>query len=160
MIKYSTVEAPCHFVRPPHIGFFKVNGGFDFIFAAIHVVWGKKIDRVIEIENINILINKIVKSTGGEGDIILAGDFNMPPENFSLPPEWIPLINGGTTVLKSGGEGSRYDNIWINKNNTSEYAGKSEIIKSAGGSDHYPIVAYFNNFDDDEGIPNLNDIKL
>lgn len=146
------VHGDTKFVRSPFIGFFK-SGNFDFILSTIHIVWGKKSDRVIEIVNVNNLLQKITESANGEGDIILCGDFNTPPENFQLPREWSAKIKNGTVV----GSGSRYDNIWINEKNTTEFVNAGVMSNFNNSSDHWPIFGIFNiSIDDDNGTPDLN----
>ena len=137
------------------MGFFKADReGFDFILTTIHVVWGRKTDRVLEIKYINYLLEKIKEKAGGENDIILCGDFNTPPEGFNLPSEWRPLIHNKTMVTSN----NIYDNIWITSA-TGEYR-SSGVVTSAGKlSDHFPVYATFANYDDDKGVPDL-DIKL
>lgn len=133
------ISAGQYYVRSPYIAFFK-GYNLDFILATIHIVWGKINDRHLEISHTQQLLNKIISHAGNERDIILCGDFNTPPEEFKLTADWHPLINATTTLPhKTGGSGSRYDNIWITKNTTALDEG---VILSAGhASDHYPIYA-------------------
>ena len=153
LVKSALVLADCHFVRPPLMGFFKCSR-FDFILTTIHVVWGKKSDRRAEISSINLLLEAIKEKAGGEGDIILCGDFNTPPEEFALPDIWRPLIHGRTMVNSA----NIFDNIWIT-GATGEFTGESGVVGAGKLSDHFPVYATFRDIDDDEGVPNL-DIKL
>jgi hypothetical protein len=156
------VHADTTFVRPPFIGFFAVavdgktsgelvRGGFDFIFSTIHVVWGKKKDRDLEIAGVGKYLEAVLNHANGEKDIFLCGDFNEPPEKFSLGSGWKNLINGGTVV----GSGSRYDNIWVSGFVKPE---EGDVYKDfQNSSDHWPIWAALPDIpDDDEGLPDLN----
>jgi len=155
------------FVREPFIGYFKA-GQFDFILSTIHIVWGASIlGRRSEIEKLDSLLKSLQVRAGAEKDLIICGDFNMPPvdvcwgcdgwEALILPPQ--------KTVV---GDSSLYDNIWINTEHTakSEYKGRAGCIEfdkllyedSKSGrhaamgdvSDHRPVWAVFaSNVDDD-----------
>lgn len=151
LIKSNIVYADEYFVRAPYMGFFKCQN-FDFILCTIHVVWGKKQDRDYEVSHINKLLNEIKKNAMGENDIILCGDFNTPPQKFSLPPEWRALIHSNTVVGNKNS--SIYDNFWITgstkESSSGVYVGAGEL------SDHYPIYAEFKDDDQDTGVPNLD----
>lgn len=145
-------EADEYFVRSPYIGYFRA-GKFDFVLATIHIVWGKKKDRVLEIEAVGKLLNKIIERAGTEHDIILCGDFNTAPEEFKLGSEWRPLINKSTMVKGT----SRYDNIWISGASEFENTGICGVGEKCGGSDHFPIYAVFKTDEDDDED---NEIKI
>jgi len=82
------------FVREPYIGYFKA-GSFDFILATIHVVWGDSImGRREEIKKLDDLLHSIQARATTEKDIIIVGDFNMPPVDMSWGLDgWKPLMN-------------------------------------------------------------------
>jgi endonuclease/exonuclease/phosphatase family metal-dependent hydrolase len=140
------------FVRSPYVGFFRARH-FDFVLGTIHVVWGRKKDRDLEIAGVSKLLDLIASKGRGEKDIILCGDFNMAPEKFSVGPKWYALIEEGTVV----GSGSRYDNIWTSVAGR----GKSGVYRDfKNSSDHYPIWAEFDDTADlDEGTPDI-DIEI
>lgn len=166
----ALLEADHVFVRPPFVGFFRADN-FDFVLATIHVIWGKTTDRKDEANNIHSILEKTFSRCAamGENDIILCGDFNMPPQRISVT-DWTPLVTQDYTMV---GDTNLYDQIWINKKYTSEYTGRVEIVKfdlKYGSreeavkkiSDHRPVCAWFaTDKDDDNGdVVNINGIKI
>jgi len=167
------------FVREPFIGYFKA-GEFDFVLATIHVVWGDSIFvRRDEIAKLDDLLKAIQRRAGAEKDIIIVGDFNMPPTDLSWKLDGlVPLINPPQKTLV--GDTSLYDNIWISATHTmnSEYKGvcgciefdKLQYEDSISGrrsaiseiSDHRPIWAQFGTDVDDDApaVFNLNSLTL
>jgi len=161
------------FVREPFIGYFKA-GEFDFVLATIHVVWGDSIvGRREEIKKLDDLLKAIQNRAGAEKDIIVVGDFNMPPTDVSWKLDGlIPLINPPQKTLV--GDTSLYDNIWISGAHTmnSEYKGvhgcvefdKLQYEDTIAGrraaiseiSDHRPVWAQFGTDADDDVAVTIN----
>ena len=70
------------FVREPYIGYFKA-GNFDFIIATIHVVWGASVlGRRDEVQKLENLLTAIEARAQTEKDLIIVGDFNLPPSGM------------------------------------------------------------------------------
>jgi len=172
------VDTSDAFVREPFIGYFKA-GVFDFVVATIHIVWGDSIlGRRAEIEKLNALLESIQKVAGDEKDLIICGDFNMPPVDVCWGIDgWQALIQPPQKTVV--GDSSLYDNIWIN----AEHTGKSEWKGSAGCiefdklmyegprakhdainqvSDHRPVWALFSTeIDDDHQVHiDLKNLRL
>eukprot|EP01006_Ploeotia_vitrea_P046530 TRINITY_DN67031_c6_g6_i1.p1 TRINITY_DN67031_c6_g6~~TRINITY_DN67031_c6_g6_i1.p1 ORF type:complete len:473 (+),score=63.39 TRINITY_DN67031_c6_g6_i1:33-1451(+) len=149
------------FVREPYVGNFKA-GNFDFVMAVIHVVWGKKIgERREEVGYLNKFMKTVADHAQGENDIILCGDFNMPPADKAWRmDDWKPLILDPLRTMV--GDTSLYDNFWVHGSETleQEFSGQCGVLKfdhifyaqTPEGrkqakdecSDHRPIWALFN----------------
>lgn len=167
------LEADHVFVREPFCALFK-SDKFDFVLTTIHVVWGKLKDRVAENDKIEEVLEKVFQrcSKYGERDVILCGDFNMPPEKIPVK-EWAPVFTtakGYETMVDSK---HLYDQIWVNRKETPEFNGKCAVIPFDKDytskeeavkeiSDHRPVCAWFNTtFDTDHCVKvNLSDIDI
>jgi len=162
-------------VREPFMANFQASDGFDFVLAAVHIVWGKTVnERRDEVEALGKKLAQVKGWHGGERDVMLLGDFNLEPtdKGWDTTKEagWMPLLEGED--LKSMvGDTHLYDNIWVSRSETatSEWLGASGVIrfdqvldfgKGAAGtkkaikelSDHRPSWALFaTDVDDDEG---------
>eukprot|EP00040_Diaphanoeca_grandis_P021070 m.112170 g.112170 ORF g.112170 m.112170 type:complete len:441 (-) comp28174_c0_seq1:62-1384(-) len=114
-------------VREPFVAYFKAigvgsvsmnaknhSGGFDFVIATVHVVFGQnKDDRVKETAVLARMLKNIERAVAPEHDILLVGDFNLPPADCPFANNgYTPLIRqpNTTTIYRS-----LYDNIWISK---------------------------------------------
>ena len=102
-----------------------------------------------------------------EQDVILLGDFNLPPDDqgFSqLSRLLTPLITGARHTTISENAKSLYDNIWLDPEYVREYSGRHGVddfdvtvfnnddrAASLAVSDHRPVWAIFetSNADDD-----------
>lgn len=71
--------------RPPYMASFRA-GSFDFVMLTAHVRWGKtEKGRIPELRELAAWVDKRVKDpAGGERDIIVAGDFNIPSDDSPL----------------------------------------------------------------------------
>ena len=100
------------FVREPYMGFFRATN-FDFVITTIHVVFGETISgRRAEISHLDDVLNLIKTRAKGENDLIICGDFNMPPTDVGWDLNgWMPLINPPLTTTV--GDVSLYDNFWF-----------------------------------------------
>lgn len=169
----ALLEADHVFVRAPFCGFFRANR-FDFVLITIHVVWGKLSDRKLENANINEVLLKVFErcsaSSNGERDVILCGDFNMAPE-LIVVRDWTPLFTSNSGIKTIVGDCHLYDQIWINKLYTTEFAAKADVIKFDKNfatkaeavktiSDHRPVCAWFNTSTDDDECDRLDLSKI
>lgn len=149
--------------------------------CTIHVLWGKtKSERRQEVAQLDEVLKIVQRRARKEKDIILVGDFNMPPTDLSWNVKgWIPLVTPPDTTLV--GDTSLYDNIWISKVHTADHewarkAGVRCIDKEffpdtllgrkacvSALSDHRPVWAKFHTDkedDDDQLVVNLAKITL
>jgi len=124
------VDMSNSFAREPYMAYF-VADQFDFILATIHVVWGDSIvGRRNEIKKLDTVLQKIQERAHPEKDIILVGDFNMPPSDVSWEVDgWEPLIRAPRKTVV--GDSSLYDNIWLRTEDTlnSEYKGDCGVLE-------------------------------
>ena len=158
------------FIREPFIGTFKA-GNFDFTLCTIHLLYGKnQAERRKELILMDEVLAIAQKANGREDDLILLGDFNFGPDDHGWQVGklgYINLINAKTTV----GSRSPYDNIWINKKYTREYAGKNGMFKfdtvmfkgdlktaRREVSDHRPVYAEFYTDKEDDDINEYGDL--
>jgi endonuclease/exonuclease/phosphatase family metal-dependent hydrolase len=103
-------ETKDYFVREPFIGYFRA-GVFDFVLATVHIVWGDSIaGRREEIKQLDKVLLAISDAAKSEKDIILCGDFNMPPSDLSWSVDgWQNLIDEPARTVV--GDTSLYDNV-------------------------------------------------
>ncbi len=97
------------FVREPFLAHFEIPAfDFDFVLVNIHVVFGKRIDRVEELQQLEHLMDTIDQCVV-TARVIVMGDFNMPPAEYTLRDRF-PLIRPpmSTTIYSN-----LYDNIWL-----------------------------------------------
>jgi len=149
------IDGNTSFVRPPAIGFFRFSSGFDFVFSTIHVVWGKKKDRVCEIDRIKVFLaelKNVCNTCGsiGEKNIILCGDFNTPAEKMGLDGGWFHCIDRGTVC----GSGSCYDNFWISSETHKPIS--ATVCDTSFGSDHFPIEIILPPLADDDFLQEID----
>jgi endonuclease/exonuclease/phosphatase family metal-dependent hydrolase len=166
------------FIREPFYASFKA-GQFDFTLITIHVLFGDSIgDRRSE----NVLLDNVYRTVQdadpNEQDVILLGDFNLPPEDQGMDEVDVlldPVFSGVKTTIS---DASLYDNFWWGS--VLEWTGESGIDRfdeavfgddddaaSLAVSDHRPIwVTFHTGRDDDGDIPtsvessNWGDVKL
>ena len=131
------------FMREPYGMYFKVKN-FDFVFVLAHSIFGdKEKQRVIEASNyINVYEYFIKKSN--ETDIIIAGDFNLPGNDFGfrnlkLKYNVEPLLDADVelTTFSDTKLVSSYDNFFINRDYTQEYTGKKGVYNYLKNNNKY-----------------------
>ena len=131
------------FMREPYGVYFKVKN-FDFVFILAHSIFGdKEKQRVIEASNyINVYEYFIKKSN--ETDIIIAGDFNLPGNDFGfrnlkLKYNVEPLLDADLelTTFSDTKLVSSYDNFFINKSFTTEFTGKKGVYNYLKNNNKY-----------------------
>ena len=131
------------FMREPYGMYFKVKN-FDFVFILAHSIFGdKEKQRVIEASNyINVYEYFMKKSK--ETDIIIAGDFNLPGNDFGfrnlkLRYNVEPLLDADVelTTFSDTKLVSSYDNFFINKSFTTEFTGKRGVYNFLNNNNKY-----------------------
>ena len=131
------------FMREPYGMYFKVKN-FDFVFILAHSIFGdKEKQRVIEASNyINVYEYFMKKSK--ETDIIIAGDFNLPGNDFGfrnlkLRYNVEPLLDADVelTTFSDTKLVSSYDNFFINKSFTTEFNGKRGVYNFLNNNNKY-----------------------
>ena len=151
------------FIREPFIAIFKA-GEFDFYVINIHSIYGDSVtDRREEARKL-AGVYALVQSQDAENDVLLMGDFNLPPDDTGFQSlQAIPnmiYVNGRVpTSIKD----KLYDNIWFQAHFTKEFTGRYGIIKfdevlfgnddrkaSLAISDHRPLWAEFEVSVDDD----------
>ncbi len=155
------------FIREPFYATFKAKA-FDFTLSTIHVLVGRnEKERTPEIIELAQVYKNIQTEDPAEQDIILMGDFNMPPDDHGF--QNLLAINSMTCLIKHPfkttiGDVSLYDNIWFQKKYVKEFTGNAGLYKfdtrvfkgdireaKRSVSDHRPIWGEFNitGMDDD-----------
>ncbi len=118
------------FIREPFYATFRA-GNFDFTLLTIHLLYGKnKANRRPEAAALTEVYQNILKQNPHEHDVILLGDFNLPPDDIGFKslrslPSMTYLIRPPekTTVTDT----SLYDNFWFERQYLHEYSGKSGV---------------------------------
>jgi len=151
------------FIREPFYGKF-VAGSFDFYVITIHSIYG---DRVSERRAEALVLDEVytfVQDLDDENDILLMGDFNLPPydKGFSelLSMSEMTFVNSDIPTSIAD---RLYDNIFFQSGHTQEYTGHFGVVKfdeefydnddrNAGLeiSDHRPLWAEFDVGQDDD----------
>ena len=155
------------FIREPAVADFQA-GTFDFTLIAIHSIYGDtKAERRAEAELLDEVYAAGQDADPLEQDVILLGDFNLPPGDAAfanLKAILEPLITGTRYTTISENAKSLYDNFWFDAAFVSEYDGQNGVddfdvtvfdnddrAASLAVSDHRPIWATFetDGVDDD-----------
>lgn len=159
------------FIREPYVASFKA-GNIDFMLISAHFVFGDKLkERQDEARAMAEVYSKLQQADSHENDLILLGDFNLPPTDVGWQDlkdltgiAWVLNPPSLTTVGKTG-MSSLYDNIWFQTQFTPEFAGtggsyeymhdffETDVFESARQfvSDHVPVYAVFRtNVGDDD----------
>ena len=101
------------FIREPFYATFRA-GGFDFTLITIHVIFGDGVgDRRTEGQLLDDAYRTVQDADPDEQDVILLGDFNLPPEDSGmaeLDAILTPMLTGETRTTIS--DDSLYDNFW------------------------------------------------
>jgi SH3 domain-containing protein len=152
-----------YFSREPAFGCYVIplnqtEIGMDFILAAYHAVWGdgKPASIAKEVKHIMEVFDSMMESRQGEGDLIIAGDFNLVPDNMrnSLAVEIITQGSGSTLNTKGERTENLYDHILVyNRTATAEMISIPKVIDNRHlaannkdyydkWSDHLPIITH------------------
>ncbi len=148
--------------RPPLIATFRTRGvhpneAFTFTLVNIHT----DPDEVPqELSALAEVYRVVRRSSRGEDDIILLGDFNTDDRNLGRLgqlPSVYPLIAGVWTNTR---QTRQYDNLIIHQPSTTEYSGRSGVFdvmrrynlsekQALEVSDHFPVWAEFSVYERD-----------
>ncbi len=151
------------FIREPFVAHFRIDG-FDCTLATIHTIYGDAIaDRRGENSRLDDVMERIDAANGREDDLILLGDFNLPPDD----PGW--ELSGYRNTISSWemttiSDSSSYDNIWINTASELDitisgyeiYRFDEMLFKnddryaSICCSDHRPVALFFSTSGDND----------
>lgn len=148
--------------REPLVATFRTRGvdpdqAFTFTLINMHT------DPDIAVQEMDVLaeVYKVVRrSSRGEDDIILLGDFNVDDRHLGRLgqlPGMLPLIAGVWTNTR---QNKQYDNLIIHQPSTTEYAGNSGVFdfmrfknlrleQAIQVSDHFPVWAEFSIYERD-----------
>ncbi len=148
--------------RPPFVATFRTRGvhpdeAFTFTLVNIHT----DPDEVPqELSALAEVYRVVRRSSRGEDDIILLGDFNTDDRNLGRLgqlPSVYPLIAGVWTNTR---QNKQYDNLIIHHPSTTEYSGRSGVFdvmrrynlsqkQALEVSDHFPVWAEFSVYERD-----------
>ncbi|MBT7185721.1 hypothetical protein HN911_00100 [Candidatus Bathyarchaeota archaeon] len=155
------------FIREPFYASFQASS-FDFTLITIHSIYGdSKAERRAEALLLDDVYQFVQEADPNEQDVILLGDFNLPPEDEGFDELEVlltPLFTGDRyTTIRESAE-SLYDNIWFESVYLQEYSGENGIddfdvtvfendddAASLAVSDHRPIWAKFLTDGDTDG---------
>ncbi len=148
--------------REPLVATFRARGvdpdqAFTFTLVNMHT------DPDIAIQEMDVLaeVYKVVRrSSRGEDDIIMLGDFNVDDRHLGRLgqlPGMLPLIAGVWTNTR---QNKQYDNLLIHQPSTTEYSGRSGVFdfmrfknlslqQALQVSDHFPVWAEFSIYERD-----------
>jgi endonuclease/exonuclease/phosphatase family metal-dependent hydrolase len=154
------------FIREPFAASFRA-GSFDFTLATIHAIFGDNVaGRRAEALLLDDVYRNLQDTDPNEQDVLILGDFNLPPEDegfAELRQLLTPLFTGDIRTTIS--DASLYDNIWFEPQYVKEFTGQIGVDRydetvfggdddaaSLAVSDHRPIWAVFNTGGpDDDG---------
>lgn len=158
-----------NFSREPAYGCFEVPAnnstiGFDFILAAYHATFKDTSSIKAEVRHLSEVFGSMAAAKPGEKDLIIAGDFNLKPNELSAETGMqVVTVGTGSTLNTSGNRtANQYDHMLIyNFTATSEKITNPTLldilsITSDGKefydtiSDHLPIVANFRTIGPDD----------
>ena len=152
-------------IREPYWATFRA-GSFDFTLISTHNIWGDRVaDRRAEAALMDDVYAYVQAVDPAEQDVILMGDFNLPPDDAGfeeLRGVLTPLFNADQRTVISDNE--IYDNVWVDLAFVAEWTGETGIdvfdeavfddddrAASLAVSDHRPIWAKFRTGSDDDG---------
>jgi endonuclease/exonuclease/phosphatase family metal-dependent hydrolase len=156
-------DAEDDFIREPFIAMFK-TGEFDFYVINIHSIYGDSISERREEARTLAGVYALVQSQDGENDVLLMGDFNLPPndtgfQSLKAIPNMVYVNGEIPTSIKD----KLYENIRFQAHFTTEFTGAYGIIKfdevlfrnddrkaSLSISDHRPLWAEVETSVDDD----------
>jgi hypothetical protein len=150
-----------HFSREPAYGCFEapLNDtaiGVDFLLAGYHArcADGNKAEIKAEVDHIDDVFAAMAAARQGEGDIIIAGDYNLVPTDLRTVVAVEVTTQGTGSTLNSSGKrtSNLYDHLLVHdRQKTSEMIGDPEVVdvRSAAAddksfydtvSDHLPVL--------------------
>lgn len=158
---YSVSDPDDLLHRPPLVATFRTRVDPDEAFTFTLVNMHTDPDLVREEMDVLAEVYKVVRrSSRGEDDIILLGDFNVDDRHLGRLgqlPGVLPLIAGVWTNTR---QNKQYDNLIIHQPSTTEYAGRSGVFdfirfknlslqQAVQVSDHFPVWAEFSIYERD-----------
>jgi endonuclease/exonuclease/phosphatase family metal-dependent hydrolase len=148
--------------REPLVATFRTRGvdpdkAFTFTLINMHTdpdIAAQEMDVLAEVYRV------VRRSSRGEDDIILLGDFNVDDRHLGRLgqlPGILPLIAGVWTNTR---QSRQYDNLIIHRPSTTEYSGRSGVFdfmrfknrslkQALQVSDHFPVWAEFSVYERD-----------
>ena len=157
------------FSRAPYFATFR-SGNFDFTVITMHSIWGdSKDDRRAEAVILDDVYRAVQSADADEQDVIVLGDFNLPPEDRTLGTSHrlTPLFTGNRYTSIAENAESLYDNFWFDPEHVGEYTGANGIdafdvmvfgnddrAASLAVSDHRPVWARFRTDGPDDDASN------
>ena len=153
------------FIREPFWASFRA-GQFDFTLVTTHSIFGdSEIERRAEALLLDDLYQQVQGADSEEQDVMILGDFNLPPDDSGfaeLAALLTPLFTGEIRTTIS--DASLYDNIWFDPAYVREWTGERGVDRfdetafgnddeaaSLAVSDHRPIWVKFRTDQDDDG---------
>jgi endonuclease/exonuclease/phosphatase family metal-dependent hydrolase len=156
------------FIREPYVAHFR-SGEFDFTVITIHIIYGDTVaDRRAEVSLLDEVIANVDTANGAEQDVMLMGDFNLPPDDSAWGiTNYANLVPA--TTMTTITDTSSYDNFWIDILDTTECDDSILVYRFDDGfidddtaslevSDHRPISTVFDITADDDGDGDWNTV--
>lgn len=158
----ARAELPDHFLREPAFGCYVLlsprgEPAMDFVLGVYHARWGDgDLDAIArEVAGLDALLTQQPARFGGEQDVLLVGDFNLPPHVLAQTVTAQVRTRGRGSTLNPEGHLSEnlYDHLLVlHPERTTELIADAEVLdlrEEAGGpaayayaiSDHLPILA-------------------
>jgi len=148
--------------REPLVATFRARGvdpDQAFTFTLINVHTDPDVAEA-EMDVLSEVYKVVRRSSRGEDDMILLGDFNVDDRHLGRLgqlPGMLPLIAGVWTNTR---QNKQYDNLIIHKPSTTEYSGRSGVFdfmrfknlsleQALQVSDHFPVWAEFSVYERD-----------
>ena len=147
--------------REPLVATFRTRVDPDQAFTFTLVNMHTDPDEAAKEMDVLAEVYKVVRrSSRGEDDIILLGDFNVDDRHLGRLgelPKMLPLIAGVWTNTR---QNKQYDNLIIHQPSTTEYVGRSGVFdfmrfknlslkQALQVSDHFPVWAEFSIYERD-----------
>jgi hypothetical protein len=158
----APAELPDHFLREPAFGCYVLLSpsgapAMDFVLGVYHARWGDGDQAAIarEVAGLDAVLLQQAARFGGEQDVLLVGDFNLPPHVLARIVSAQVRTQGRGSTLNP--EGYLSDNLYdhllvLHPDRTTELVTDAQVLDlraEAGGpaayahaiSDHLPILA-------------------
>jgi deoxyribonuclease-1-like protein len=162
-VSFTVADPEDQFIREPFGALFQA-GAFDFYAVTVHSIFGDSIRlRRAEAALLDD-VYRAVQDRDGENDVLLLGDFNLPPEDDGFAElrtvtGIFPLNSTRPTTIRD----SLYDNIWMQSQYCGEFTGDWGVFSfdellygnddkaaSLAVSDHRPLWARFDTAGPDD----------
>ena len=147
------------FIREPFYGKFS-TGTFDFFAVTVHLIYGNSLKQRRAESLVLDDVYSFVLDLDDEEDILIMGDFNLPPDDEGFrefrDDLGLTCVNGD---IPTSIRDNLYDNIWLSPSALDEYTGRFGVNAFdetmffgyddyAGRivSDHRPVWAEFSRY--------------